>query len=134
MDKALGSTHCLPSVTQLVNHTACHLSHFCHLLLLVLLFLPVHLLLPLPLLLLLLMLNLNRWHAALKYPVGLVVPKGASGFAPKASTAIVVEPDYAALARGEPGFTVPGTDLQDTPPLGDPSAASGIAPPHTLLW
>jgi len=62
----------------------------------------------------------------LKYPVGPVVPKGASGFAPKASAAIVGEPDYAALARGEPGFTVPGADLQDTPPLGPPSAASGM--------
>ncbi len=79
---------------------------------------------------LLLILNLSCWHAALKYPVGPVVPKGASGFAPKASTAIVVEPDYAALARGEPGFTVPGADLQDTPPLGGPSAASGM---HSLM-
>ena len=90
------------------------------------------LLLPL-LLLLLLLLIFNWWHAALKYPVGPVVPKGASGFAPKASTAIVVEPDYAALARGQPGFTVPGADLQDTPPLGGPSAASGIATPHDVL-
>ncbi len=66
--------------------------------------------------------------------MGPVVPKGASGFAPKASTAIVGEPDYAALARGEPGFTVPGADLQDTPPLGGPSAASGISLPRALLW
>ncbi|KAL0055654.1 hypothetical protein WJX82_002810 [Trebouxia sp. C0006] len=72
----------------------------------------------------------QRGGQALKYPVGPVVPKGASGFAPKASTAIVVEPDYAALARGEPGFTVPGTDLQDTPPLGDPPAASGSVAPQ----
>ncbi len=56
--------------------------------------------------------------AGLKYPVGEVVPKGASGYGPKASSALVVEPDYAALARGEPGFTVPGADIQDTPPLG----------------
>ena len=91
------------------------------------------LLLPPPLYLLLILIQ-NWWHAALKYPVGPVVPKGASGFAPQASTAIVGEPDYAALARGEPGFTVPGADLQDTPPQGDPSAASGVVPPHDLLW
>ena len=108
-------------------HTACQLILLWHLLLLR----PLHLLL---LLLLLSILNLNWWHAALKYPVGPVVPKGASGFAPKASTAIVSEPDYAALARGEPGFTVPGADLQDTPPLGDPSAASGTPLPHAVLW
>lgn len=39
---------------------------------------------------------------------------------------MVGEPDYAALARGEPGFTVPGADLQDTPPLGPTPGASGM--------
>ena len=58
--------------------------------------------------------------------MGPVVPKGASGFAPQSSEAIVGEPDYAALARGEPGFTVPGADLQDTPPLG-PTGSSAVA-------
>lgn len=42
--------------------------------------------------------------AALKYPVGPVEPKGASGYGPKAAPDTVGEPDYAALARGEPGF------------------------------
>ena len=58
--------------------------------------------------------------------MGPVVPKGASGFAPQSSEAIVGEPDYAALARGEPGFTVSGADLQDTPPLG-PTGSSAVA-------
>ncbi|KAL0024099.1 hypothetical protein WJX79_006862 [Trebouxia sp. C0005] len=78
--------------------------------------------------------NAQRGGQGLKYPVGPVVPKGASGFAPKASTALVGEPDYAALARGEPGFTVPGADLQDTPPLGPPSSATGgVAPQPSYM-
>ncbi|KAL0017770.1 hypothetical protein WJX77_001053 [Trebouxia sp. C0004] len=79
----------------------------------------------------------QRGGQALKYPVGPVVPKGASGFAPKASTAIVGEPDYAALARGEPGLTVPGTELQDNLPLGPPggpsAASGGVAPQPSYM-
>ena len=54
--------------------------------------------------------NKTQLAAGLKYPVGPVEPKGGSGFAPKASSDTVGEPDYAALARGEPGFPT-GADV-----------------------
>lgn len=48
------------------------------------------------------------------------MPKGASGFAPKAKPLqpLGVEPDYAALARGEPGYP------SAAPPEGLPASGS----------
>lgn len=65
--------------------------------------------------------------AALKYPVGPVQPKGASGYAPRAAPETVGEPDYAALARGEPGFPTGGQPGADMPLHGVPSGSSAIA-------
>ena len=60
------------------------------------------------------------------------MPQGASGFAPKGqgisgfapkNQALGVEPDYAALARGEPGF--PTASAGGVPSLG-PSGSSAV--------
>lgn len=60
--------------------------------------------------------------AGLKYPVGQVKPKGGSGFGPKAAPDAVGEPDYAALARGDPGYPTVGQMGADVP-----SASTAIA-------
>ena len=65
--------------------------------------------------------------AALKYPVGPVQPKGASGYAPRAAPETAGEPDYAALARGEPGFRTGGQVGGDMPLHGVSSGSSATA-------
>ena len=54
--------------------------------------------------------------------MGPVVPKGASGYGPKAAPDTVGEPDYAALARGEPGFPTQPQIRADVP-----SGSSAVA-------
>ena len=74
------------------------------------------------------------FFAALKYPVGPVQPKGASGYAPKAAPEEVGEPDYAALARGEPGFPEGSQQGEEEALQGVPSgsrAISGLPPSVT---
>ncbi|KAL3153612.1 hypothetical protein ABBQ32_013217 [Trebouxia sp. C0010 RCD-2024] len=61
-------------------------------------------------------------QSGLKYPVGQVKPKGGSGFGPKAAPDAVGEPDYAALARGDPGYPTVGQMGADVP-----SASTAIA-------
>lgn len=66
--------------------------------------------------------------------MGPVQPKGASGYGPKAAPETVGEPDYSALARGEPGFPTGGSAGGDAPlhgvPLGS-SATAGLPPSVT---
>lgn len=71
----------------------------------------------------------DGFAAALKYPVGPVEPKGASGYGPKAAPDTVGEPDYAALARGEPGFPTGAHMGPDVP--SDSSALANLPPSVT---
>lgn len=55
--------------------------------------------------------------------MGPVEPKGASGYGPKAAPNTVGEPDYAALARGEPGFPT-GPQIEPDVPSGSIAVAN----------